>query len=100
MTSADHPPPHTVQPSPVGGALKATLVDTSGEWRRSWSSAGLGDGGAVLVRPDGHVGWVHTGRMATDDESEVALENTAALPAVLQGALEAVLGGKGRVAGL
>jgi hypothetical protein len=33
--------------------------------------------------------------MATDDESEVALENTAALPAVLQGALEAVLGGGG-----
>jgi hypothetical protein len=42
-------------------------VDTEGVWRDALVDAGVGESGAVLVRPDGHVAWV--GSVSSCDES-------------------------------
>ena len=42
-------------------------VDTDGVWRDTLMDAGVGEAGAVLVRPDGHVAWV--GHVSSCDES-------------------------------
>ena len=42
-------------------------VDTEGVWRDALVDAGVGEAGAVLVRPDGHVAWV--GSVSSCDES-------------------------------
>ena len=45
-------------------------VDTEGVWRDALVDAGVGEAGAVLVRPDGHVAWVGSVSSSCDESGD------------------------------
>lgn len=54
------------------GSDSGDCVDDTGTWART---SGIGEDGAVLVRPDGHVAWRRAGAATGDAAAEVELRN-------------------------
>ncbi len=52
----------------------ADLIDAAGDWHRHY---GIGESGAVLVRPDGHVAWRGQGRVTTAEINEALTRSLA-----------------------
>jgi hypothetical protein len=85
-SEAGVPPIAAQSSSRAPRAPKAAFMDSTGELRRLWREASLGTDGCVLVRPDGHVAWLHAGLTACVGQGHVAppvLELHAALDSAL-----------------
>ncbi|MFN2425450.1 MAG: FAD-dependent monooxygenase [Candidatus Binatia bacterium] len=69
----------------IGGGAAGEWSDACGTWA---AVSGLDAGGALLVRPDGHVAWRHAGQAAGAREARAVLEDTIRVVLALAPALQ------------